>query len=147
MVIQGLLSYILQTPGYRTRLDLKRTAEQLHQQTSYHVEILCDFYPVIKWHLARLESNQIQRGKLSPYSIMYSGVLSETCGHVQQFVNALRSINITPVFFIAGPPGSDRQRFNLVVPFTKSVQRQRTSHSWSGCFEKIWPSRLKFLSS
>lgn len=125
MGVQGILSYILQTPGSRTRLDLKWTAEQIHKETTKQAEILCDFYPVLKWLLASFEGTQIQMGKLSPYSIMYGGVLPEASQRVLQFVGALQSINVTPIFFIAGPPGSDGQRFDSVLPELCQRYQQR----------------------
>ena len=148
MGVRGLHSHILKAPKSRERLDLKQAAELIRKQTHKPAELLCDFYPVVKWLLASFESAQVQMGTLSPYSIMYGGILPESHQRIVDFVDALKSIDITPVFFVAGPPGSSRQSFDSLLPklrqsYEKRLEQCSTIHQVCTNTQNL--TRLKWI--
>ena len=111
MGVQGLLDYISRNPTTRERVKLGELAQKLHEQTGKDAQLVCDYFSVIQWLLSSFDHSQIQRGKLSPYSIMYGGDLNHYSSAILSFVRAIRSLNIEPVFFVDGTPGSNKEEF------------------------------------
>ena len=125
MGVQGLLTYIAKNPAARTRIKLGELSQKVRERTGKKTELLCDYYSVIHWILKSYDCAQIQRGKLPPYSIMYGGDLRLYGSRVISFVKALESLDVAPVFFIDGPPGTNQTDFKAKFSELKQRHHER----------------------
>ena len=121
MGVQGLLSYITSNPATRERVQLQHLSQDIYKRTGKKGELLCDYFSVIHWLLSTGDCALIKQGDLPPYCVLYGGDLRQYATRVVSFVKALENINIVPVFFIDGPPGSDQADF--VAKFSELKSR------------------------
>lgn len=121
MGVQGLLSYITSNPATRERVQLQDLSQEIYKRTGKKGELLCDYFSVIHWLLSTGDYALIKQGDLPPYCVLYGGDLRQYATRVVSFVKALENINIVPVFFIDGPPGSDQADF--VAKFSELKSR------------------------
>ena len=121
MGVQGLLTYIMNTPPTRQRVHLKHLSQDIHQRTGQKGELLCDYFSLIHWLLSAYDWTLTQQGKLPPYSLLYGGDLQQYGSRIVSFVKGLENIDIVPVFFVDGPPGSNQADF--VAKFSELKSR------------------------
>ena len=104
-------------------------AEEVQRATGKKAKLLCDYFSVLKWLLSSYDKALVKSGQLSPYCVLCSGNVHEYGPRVKSFVNILTGIDVVPVFFIAGPPGSDLGEFKSKYEVYKSEAVQGIQHS------------------
>ena len=108
MNLQHLLHYVVKHPDTQVSISLKQLATEVLENTDKKAELLCDFSLVAKWVLSSHDREQIRSGKLSPYCTLYGGDLKAYGECILMFVEFLEQAGIRPIFFVGGPPGSEK---------------------------------------
>ena len=111
MGVQGLLSSITSNPATRERVRLQHVSQDIYERTGKKGELLCDYFSVVHWLLSTGDCALVKQRDLPPYCVLYGGDLRQYAARVVSFVKAMKCINIVPVFFIDGPPGSNQADF------------------------------------
>ena len=113
MTVHSLLHNIIvaKRPHTTLNVSLKQLATEVHERSSgaKKAELLCDFSSVVRWVLSRHDREQIQHGKLSPYSTLHGGDFNMYSECMYKFVESIEQLGIQLVFFIDGPPGSKKE--------------------------------------
>ena len=109
----SLLHYVVKHPNTQVAVSLKQLAADVQSSSGRKAELLCDFSTVVRWVLSSHDREQIQNGKLSPYSTLYGGDFNSYGSCMLKFVESLEQLGIRPVFFLSGPPGSKKEEFQL----------------------------------
>lgn len=107
MGVEGLLKYILKTPSTREKIKLRGFAKAHLQRTGKQPEILCDFSEVVKWLLSSYDYALIETEAVSPYCLLYGGLLNKYSTRVLSFVRTMESLGLSVVFFVEGAPISE----------------------------------------
>ena len=121
--VQGLQAYISRTASARDRRELKDLAKE-KKRTGRKAKLLCDFFPVVEWLLSSYDGSLVRTGRLPPYSLLYGGDVKLYGQRVLAFVEALKSVGISPIFFLDGPPGSDLAQFEAQLPQLRAQHDQ-----------------------
>ena len=101
MGIRGLLKYI--------RSDLstvKLDSVMLFKRGDEKQILVCDLVAVFYWLIAALHNAKVTCKDYSQYTCIYGGNFRDYKERLLEFVQALRFINVEPVFFWDGPQGS-----------------------------------------
>ena len=101
MGIRGLLKYI--------RSDLstvKLESVMLFKRSDEKQILVCDLVAVFYWLIALLHNAKVTCKDYSQYTCIYGGNFKDYKERLLEFVQALRFINVEPVFFWDGPQGS-----------------------------------------
>ena len=125
MGVEGLLKYILKTPSTREKVKLKDFAAAHLKKTGKHPEILCDFTAVVSWLLSSYDYALIETDSVSPYCLLYGGLLEQYSSRVLSFVRVMESHGLKVVFFIEGSPVSESNMSALYDTYVaQSSQKQ-----------------------
>ncbi len=111
MGVCGLLDYISKTPKSRQRVSLKEAALEVRERSCKDPKLLCDYFSIVYWLLSSCDHALIKQDQQSPYSILYGGNLNEYSSTIWNFVVALRELDVEPIFFVDGAPGSNLEEF------------------------------------
>ena len=101
MGVRGLLKYI-RSDHSTIQLDLI----MLFKRRDETVLLACDLIAVFYWLIGLFHKAKVSCKDYSPYSAIYGGNFKDYKERVLEFVQALRFINVEPVFFWDGPHGS-----------------------------------------
>ena len=101
MGIRGLLKYIRSDHS-----TIKLDAVMLFKRGDEKLILVCDLIAVFYWLIALLHKAKVNCKDYSPYTCIYGGNFKDYKERILEFVEALRFINVEPVFFWDGPQGS-----------------------------------------
>ena len=118
---QWLHAFVTRTAAVRERKELRELAKE-RSPVSGEVQLLCDFFPVAEWLLSSYDGTLVKASYLSPYSLLYGGDVKLYAQRILDFVRVLLNCGVTPVFFLAGPPGS------YLPDFERQLPRLRACH-------------------
>ena len=107
MSVDNLRKYLVSTSSTREKVNLRQFAKTHLEKTGRQPELLCDFFPVIKWICSASDYHLIETGSLSPYSLLYGNHSLSYEGKLLGFVETIRSLGLEPVFFVECSPLSD----------------------------------------
>ncbi len=97
MGIRGLWKY-LRTNG----VNLKSVYLSRHSSKKI---LVCDMMAVLYWLIESLHKAKVKSGEYSIYTAIHGGDFNNFRERILGFIEALRHIDITPIFFL-DPPGS-----------------------------------------
>ena len=100
MGIRGLLKYI-RSDHSTIKLDPIRLFKR-----GERLVLVCDLIAVFYWLIALLHKAKVTCKDYSQYTCIYGGSFKDYRERILEFVEALRFINVEPVFFWDGPQGS-----------------------------------------
>ena len=92
--------YLVGTSSTREKINLRQFGESHLKKTGKQPELLCDFFPVLKWLCSALDYHNIDKGTLSPYSLLYGNCSKSYEERMVRFVTVIRSLGVEPVFFV-----------------------------------------------
>ena len=101
MGVRGLLKYIRSD-----RSTIKLYPIRLFKRGEEKEILVCDLMAVFYWLIELLHKAKVTNKDYSQYSAIYGGNFKDYRERILEFVKALRFINVEPVFFYDGPPGS-----------------------------------------
>jgi len=100
MSVDLLRMYLVGNSSAREKVNLRQFGESHLKKTGKQPELLCDFFPVLKWLCSALDYHDIDKGNLSPYSLLYGNDSKTYEERMIKFVTIIRSLGIEPVFFV-----------------------------------------------
>ena len=104
--VKGLLKYIVNNPETRDTTSVSQLQQKVWTKTKKKPLLLCDYYAVINWILARADRLAIRQKRMSAYSLLFGGNYKSYSLVVKNFVKSLQRLGVQPMFFIDSPPGS-----------------------------------------
>jgi len=102
MGIRGLLKYIRSDKS-----TIKLDSVRLFKRGDKKLFLVCDLIAVFYWLIELLHNAKVTTQEYSKYSCIYGGNFNDYRERVLEFVDALRFVNVEPIFFRDGPHGSD----------------------------------------
>jgi len=102
MGVRGLLKYIRSDKS-----TIKLHSVRLFKRGDEKLFLVCDLIAVFYWLIELLHNAKVTAQEYSKYSCIYGGNFNDYRERVLEFVDALRFINVEPIFFRDGPHGSE----------------------------------------
>ena len=102
MGVRGLLKYIRSSKS-----TIKLDSVRLFKRGDEKLFLVCDLIAVFYWLIELLHNAKVSAQEYSKYSCIYGGDFNDYRERVLEFVEALRFVNVEPIFFRDGPHGSE----------------------------------------
>ena len=147
MGIRGLLKYIRSNDS-RVRLHSIALSTETKHRYGGKAVLICDLIAIFLWLIETLHTAKVKSKCYSQYTSIYGGDYNDFRKRVIEFVEALRSIEVEPIFFQDGPRGSsDGWKQETWKERFKSILQQMEHHkgicSYDPATEVKFEKRIK----